>query len=122
MEIRARETARVSFGSANPVRVTVAAPFVEPLLMAAQVCGSGFQVCAAACSGVRGGGVGVGDSGIVTVAAPFVEPLLMAAQVCGSGFQVCAAGCSGVRVGGTAPTQRGSISPTSDRKSTHLNS
>jgi len=55
MEIRARETARVSFGSANPVMVTVAAPFVEPLLMAAQVCGSGFQVCAAACFRREGG-------------------------------------------------------------------
>ena len=48
---------------------------------------------------------------MVTVAAPFAEWLLMAAQVWGSGFQVCAAACSGVSLGGTAPTQRGSISP-----------
>src|ERR1017187_1178005 len=56
MEMRPRETARVSRPSANPVMVTVAAPFAEWLLMAAQVWGSGFQVCAAACSGVSLGG------------------------------------------------------------------
>src|ERR1039457_6005242 len=66
MEMRPRETARVSRPSANPVMVTVAAPFAEWLLIAAQIWGSGFQVCAAACSGVSMGGTAPTQRGSIS--------------------------------------------------------
>src|SRR5271157_1966184 len=55
-----RDTGWRAFPEAKPLMVTVAAPATECFLMAAQVAGSGIQVWAAACWGVRAGGLLVG--------------------------------------------------------------
>src|SRR5579863_265258 len=58
--------------SSSPVNVRVAGPFTECFLIRAQASGSGFQVCAAACSGVRNGGLFAAETQSGSIAEIFI--------------------------------------------------